>query len=106
MSPTEYWKECLSEAAEECGAELAQEQIEYLANAIKGDYENYDQAFHLPPASDRIAEIEREFSTRLKAEADKTERMRRDFVKNVCLRRGCQPVDVILEEDGYARIIR
>jgi hypothetical protein len=104
MSPAEYWKECIEEAAAECGAELSQEQIEYLADVVEGAHENYGQAFYSPPPSDQIAEVEREFRAKLEAETEKTERIRRDFVNNVCLRRGCSPSDVILEEDGYVTI--
>jgi len=39
-----YWEECLSIAAEECGLVLTDEQLSYLAEAVEGGRDNYSQA--------------------------------------------------------------
>lgn len=37
----EYWKESLSAAAEECGVIMTDEQLNFMAEAMKGSYECY-----------------------------------------------------------------
>lgn len=68
----EYWQECISEAAEECGLTITQEQIASIAEAVEGAHENYGMAFYQPPPSDRFNEIEREHKDELDA-------LRREF---------------------------
>ena len=63
---TDYWADCLSEAAEECGAALTQEQLACLAEAAEMGHEHYGMAFYSPPTSERINEIEREWQERLR----------------------------------------
>lgn len=41
----DYWKECISIAADECGLSLTDEQLECIAGAVEGGYENYGMAF-------------------------------------------------------------
>jgi hypothetical protein len=36
-----YWKITISEAADECGIKLTEEQIDFLATAIEGAHENF-----------------------------------------------------------------
>lgn len=67
MNSNEYWQECLSNAAQECGVTLAPEQLAYLAEAVEGAHENYGMAFYSPPPSDRISAIEREHFSKLEA---------------------------------------
>lgn len=52
MNDLEYWKECISIAADECDLSLTSEQLEYLADSASGSHENYGMAFYSPPASD------------------------------------------------------
>lgn len=66
MNPIDYWEECISQSADECGLALTKDQLEYLAEGVKGAHENYDMAFYTPPASDRLADIEREYKTKIK----------------------------------------
>lgn len=40
----DYWKECISIAAEDCGAVLTDEQIEAIADSVRGGHENYGTA--------------------------------------------------------------
>jgi len=61
----DYWKECISCGADECGLTLTSEQINDLAEAVQGGHEHYGQAFYSPPASDRIGVIENEWQTKL-----------------------------------------
>lgn len=60
----DYWKECISEAAEECGAVLTDEQITCIASWAEGAHDNYRQATGLDVAdrnysASKDAEIDR-----------------------------------------------
>ena len=65
-SYADYWIECLSIAAEDCGATLTDEQIKEIAASIQSAHENYGMAFYTPPSSDRHNAIEREWKERLR----------------------------------------
>ncbi len=67
MAKVDYWEECLSQAADECGLKLTKEQLSYLAGAAENGHEHYGQAFYSPPASDRISEIERDWKRKYAA---------------------------------------
>lgn len=61
MTPTEYYEECISEAAEECGAALTSDQVKAIAEAVEGAAAGISQAFGWDIASaNRSAEIEKE----------------------------------------------
>lgn len=64
--PEDYWKECISSSAQECGLVLTSEQLKCLAKDIEIGHENYGMAFYSPPASDRLNEIEREYQNKIK----------------------------------------
>ena len=70
----DYWSECISIAAEECGLTLTTEQRDYLADAAESGHEHYGMAFYSPPDSDRIGDIEREWKAKLKAQQAEHER--------------------------------
>jgi hypothetical protein len=106
VNTSEYWKECIATAAEECGAALTQDQIAFVADAAEGGHESYGMAFYSPPPGDRIAVIEEECRAQVKAAQDEAGRIRSDFVANVCMRRRCDPSDVILEGGGHVTIQR
>ena len=67
MDSLDYWKECISLAADECGAVLTEKQLNEIAESVKGGHENYGMAFYSPPASDRYGQIEREWKAKLDA---------------------------------------
>lgn len=67
MDAQEYWIECVSLGADECGATLTKEQIECIAGSVQGGHENYGMAFYAPPASDRYNQIEREWKAKYDA---------------------------------------
>lgn len=70
----DYWAECLACAADEIGLSFTADQLAHMADAIAGGHENYGMAFYSPPASDRVASIEREWkerNDRLQADFDK-----------------------------------
>lgn len=67
MTRDEYYAECISDAAHECGLTMTEAQLKYIAKAVEGAAENVDMAFYSPPPSDRYNEIEREWKGRLKA---------------------------------------
>lgn len=66
MNTLDYWKECLSNSAGECGLTLTEEQLTRLAEAVENAHDNYGMAFYSPPASDRLNEIEREWKEKVK----------------------------------------
>lgn len=63
----DYWKECISIAADECELTLTPKQLEYLASSAEGGHEHYGMAFYSPPPSERLNEIEKEWKNKLKA---------------------------------------
>lgn len=67
MNVLEYWKECVSIGADECGAVLTDEQLEYIAGSVESGHEHYGMAFYSPPPSDRYNEIEREWKAKYEA---------------------------------------
>ena len=74
----DYWKECISIAAEECDLALTPEQLSYIAEAVEGGHEHYGMAFYSPPPSDRLNDIEREWKAKLKAQQDEHDRYARN----------------------------
>ena len=69
---SDYWKECVSIAAEDCGAVLTPAQLEFIADSVRGGHENYGMAFYSPPPSDRYNQIERDWKAKYEA-------LQRDF---------------------------
>jgi len=69
MSDIEYWKECISIAADECDTPLIMtgQQLEYIAQSVSSGHEHYGMAFYSPPASDRINDIKREWKRKYDA---------------------------------------
>lgn len=68
-----YWRECIAIAAEECELTLTPEQLDALACSAEDGHEHYELAFYSPPSSERLSEIEREWKAkndRLQAEFD------------------------------------
>lgn len=74
MTNLDYWKECISIAADECELTLTPDQLTYLADSVSGGHENYGMAFYSPPASERMDEIERGWKAKLKAQQEEHER--------------------------------
>lgn len=62
----DYWEECISLAAEECGLTLTPDQLNCLAESAEKGHESYGMAFYSPPWSDRMSEIEAEWKAKLK----------------------------------------
>jgi hypothetical protein len=65
MTDLEYWQECISEGADDCSLSLTDEQLLSLAKAISVGVGCFGMAFYSPPDSDRYAEIEREWKSKL-----------------------------------------
>lgn len=63
----DYYAECVESAADEVGLKLTPEQTKYIGEAVEGAVENVGMAFYSPPASDRYAQIEREWEAKYKA---------------------------------------
>ncbi|MBE2180534.1 MAG: hypothetical protein IAE97_08695 [Chthoniobacterales bacterium] len=69
-----YWKECIEQAAEECGLMMTDEQLSTISEAAMSGHEYYGMAFYSPPPSDRYSDIEREWKEKLKAKEDELKR--------------------------------
>ena len=74
MNQIDYWEECLDASFCDNGITVTPEQLHAVAKDVQDGHENYGMAFYSPPASDRLAVIEREWK-------DKYEGLRRDFEK-------------------------
>jgi hypothetical protein len=71
---SDYWRECIAQSAEECGASLTPEQVERMADDVQTSHENYGMTFYSPSASDRVADVEREHvgrARKIEAEHDR-----------------------------------
>ena len=64
---TDYWTECIAQAAEDCGLAMTPEQLDAIATAAEAGHDNYGQAFYSPPASDRVSDIRSEWKAKLDA---------------------------------------
>lgn len=67
MTDLDYWKECVSIAADECDLSMTEEQLSYIADSVSSGHEHYGLAFYSPPASERISDIEGEWKRKLDA---------------------------------------
>lgn len=67
MDHADYWKECISDAADECGLSMTEDQTACLARAAELGHEYFGMAFYSPPPGERIASIEQEWKERLLA---------------------------------------
>ncbi len=103
---TDYWQEAVACALDEVGVSLTKENLEKVARSMETSHENYGQAFYSPPASERIADIERGWKAKVEAVEAAAERYRRDFVKNICTRHNVEPSQVTLEGNGEATICK
>lgn len=72
----EYWKECISQAAEDCGLAMTDEQLEVLADSVRSGHECYGMAFYSPPNHERLDDIEKEWKAKLKAMEQEFDRYR------------------------------
>lgn len=71
---TEYWRECISEAAEECGAVLTHEQVIEIADIVEGAHENYGMAFGHDVADANLSATRRREVSDLKAQVEREQR--------------------------------
>lgn len=62
----DYWKECISIAADECSLSLTSEQLDCLASSAEAGHEHYGMAFYSPPWSERLSDIEDAHKARYK----------------------------------------
>ena len=78
MNSTDYWRECLAQAASDCGLTMTDDQLTELSEAAKSGHENYGMAFYSPPCSERLEDIEKEWKARLKAKEQEFDRYQRN----------------------------
>ena len=97
----DYWKECISMAADECGLVLTDEQLECLAGSVEVGHESYGMAFgHDSIPNPMSSEVEQ-----LKAQIKKLEKQHEaqlyGIKKGVATRRNVSLHDVHIEDDGH-----
>lgn len=99
----DYWIECISLGAEECGLTLTTEQLQALAESVEGGHDNYGMAFYSPPSSDRYDDIEREWKRKLTDKEQEFERYRRN--SETAVRRALKyPSDSVLSIGEYGSV--
>jgi hypothetical protein len=60
-----YWKECIGQAAGECGLTMTDEQLMCLAQSAKDGHECYETGFH-SPQYDRTPDVGQELKSKYK----------------------------------------
>jgi hypothetical protein len=93
----DYWKECISIAADDCGAVLTEEQIECLASSVSGGHENYSMAFGHDVADRNFISDEARELARLKKDIDAKEQ----WVLSTRPCKHCTTTGIVL--DGWGR---
>ncbi len=66
-SKSDYYAECVNDAADDIGLKLTADQAKELGEAIEIAVDNVGMAFYSPPSSDRYTQIEREWEAKYKA---------------------------------------
>lgn len=97
MNSFEYWKECISIAADECGLVITDKQLNELADSVQGGYENFDMAFGYDVASRNWESDESKELKRIKREQDN----RRIWVASTKPCRVCTTTGLV--RDGWGR---
>lgn len=79
---SDYWEECIAQAAEECGLELTQEQLKYLAGSAECGHDNYSMAFGCDVADKNYISDEARELEQLKVSLEK--KRRRELETDPC----------------------
>jgi hypothetical protein len=102
----EYWKESMAAVLDDAGIVFTGEQLEKIASGAQ------DIAYMESEATGAIyiphpleAEVQN-LQQKVKRVEKATEQQREDFIKNICMRRHCEPHQVHLEGDGEATIYK
>lgn len=97
----DYWEECISIAADECGLTLTKEQLACLAESVEGGHENYGMAFGYDSIPNPLnAEVE-SLKKRIRELEEEHESCLYGIKKGVALRRNVSVSDVHIERDGH-----
>jgi len=101
MKELDYWEECLDGSFEEHGVAVTTDQLKAIAEDIQIGHDTYGMAFYSPPASDRVADIEREYKKRhddLQHEFDKYRANAETAVKKALHQ--CSDAQISIGDDG------
>lgn len=63
---SDYWKECIASAADECDLKLTEEQLDCIASAAELGHSQYGLAFYEPSWGERFDDIRTESERKLK----------------------------------------
>jgi len=105
MTTTDFWKECISIAAEECGLVITDEQLAVIAESVEGGHENYGMAFYSPPDHERVDDIEKEWKAKLKAK-DKEMETYRNNAETAIKKALNQYTDASVSIGEYGEVLR
>ena len=99
----DYWEECISIAANDCGLTLTKDQLECLAGSVESGHENYGMAFGhdcIPnPMSSEVESLKKQIREMEK----RHEKQLHGIKKGVALRRQVSVHEVCIEDDGHVK---
>lgn len=102
---TDYWQECIGQAADDCGLTLTPEQLTTLAGAAQNAHEHYGLAFYSPSWSERISDIEEEYKKKLKDKERELEQYQTN-AETAIKRALCQRSDANVSIGEYGEVFR
>jgi hypothetical protein len=86
----DYWKECISVAANDCGLSLTEEQLECLVGAVESGHENYRMALGYNDIPNPVESRAQEELRQLKIEKQKQEEWKNSTKPcRTCVTSGC-----------------
>jgi hypothetical protein len=97
----DYWEECISIAAEECGLQLTKEQLECLAGSVEGGHENYGMAHGYHCISSPINSEVESLKKRIRELENEHDRCIDGIKRGVALWCNVRVEDVVIEKDGH-----
>jgi hypothetical protein len=97
-----YWKECITEACEDAGLKVTDDQLDTITSWIEGAHENYGLATGSEFIPNPLAEEVRNLKKSCQESDERADKERENFRNNVATRRGVHPSDVHIDDQGQA----
>lgn len=97
----DYWNECISEALNDVRISATKEQIENIAEWVRGAHENYGMAHgHDCIPNPMLSEVE-ELKRRIRKMESEHDKQLDGIRKGVAIRRNVNANDVNIDSDGH-----